>query len=135
MEALYDAIWNKYNGDDTLKAALVGKLYDTKRPPNPSYPYAIFQHVSQFPDHTFDSVFEVATIQFNIFDNSDLNDTVNDAYSKLIALYDFCTLSISGYIHVRMIRRTSRLSKPEVNGDSDIWQYWIDYEIMCYKAR
>ena len=56
MKVLFQAIYNKWDADAALKAAMPG-LYNTAAPQDTDMPYGVFLLLSQDPDDTFKKPF------------------------------------------------------------------------------
>lgn len=129
MEAINTGIYAAFTGDAPAVAALVGGLRDTEAPPNPSYPYAVYQFITGIPDPTFTSDGEILNYQFSIYNKTDKprNFTVlNDAIKKLTAVYDDATLTITGHTSIAVTRGVANFL-PTID---DTQGFVINYEIM-----
>jgi hypothetical protein len=133
IAALYAGIYAQFVADSDLKTALGGdtarRMYNTKAPQDPDYPYAVFQYISGVPDPTFNTDGEITQFQFSIFHKSDDpldSTTIDDVYTKLCACYDDCDLTVTGYSSIAMTRGVSNFV-PTVD---DTQQYVVNYEIM-----
>ncbi|MFH1633280.1 MAG: hypothetical protein ABIG63_04610 [Chloroflexota bacterium] len=125
LSALFTGIQSKFSGDSDLSSALTGGLYLVEAPADyDTYPYGTYFIVSAVPQETFSSTIEQVMIQFNIFHNSATDTTVNDVYDKLTALYDNCTLTVSGYNFISMLRQNTYHLR-----EDDIWQVSVEYMI------
>lgn len=132
MNALFTAIYNKFDGDATLKAALTGGMWNTKVPTSRTDPYAVYNLMSNIPNGTFTEDIEEFVYQFNIFlrgpeDGKSAAD-VTAIYEQLIAVYDDCSLTVTGYTHVHTTREFSTLLY--VDGK---WQYNVRYRTEIQK--
>jgi len=127
MQALFTGIWNKYNGNAALKAAVSG-MYLTEAPQGTAYPYITYHKISGVADYTFTEDMENVIIQFNIFDNNNSSTTINDIYTKLTALYDWCSLTVTGWNSIYMRRELDNLTK-----ENDIWNYFVQYRLEIQK--
>lgn len=140
IDALSTGIYNLFLNDADLLAALGGntarRLYDTKVPQDPDYPYAVFQFISGSIDLTFGQIFEDTDWQFKMIHKSGnpLNKTtINDVFKKLGAAYDDgeAAMTVSGYSVIWVTRGISNF----VPTEDDTQQYVINYEIRIQKAR
>lgn len=138
--ALTTGIYNLFVADADLLAALGGntarRMYDTKAPQDPDFPYAVFQFISGSIDLTFDQIFEETTWQFSIFHSDDDpldKTTIDDVFTKLTAAYDDgeASMTVSGYSVIWVTRGVSNF----VPTEDDTQQYVINYEIRIQKAR
>jgi hypothetical protein len=130
MKALFDAIYSKFNTTNNFNTAIGGRLYIGAAPDGTAFPYAIYDLVSDDPDHYFDNdSIEEATIQISIYSNSPSAAAVGTIAVYCKSLFDDCALSISGYTFVSFIRsRESLLREP----DNLVWGYSIDYDVRAY---
>ena len=129
MKVLFQAIYNKWDADAALKAAMPG-LYNTAAPQDTDMPYGVFLLLSQDPDDTFNTDQEVSTIQFSIFDDNSSPENVCDIYELLKACFDDCVLAAAGYTSVEMTRLpgASLFRDPEM-----AWHYLVEYRVTLYK--
>ena len=128
MQVLFEGIWNKYDGDTTgLKTVITG-LHPNEAPQESAYPYGVYYLISDVPSWTFDKDFEEYLIQFNLFDDDSSSADVNTAELSLTTLYDWTTLTSSGYTNVYMKREFSNLTREE-----DVWNYMTQYRVFMEK--
>jgi hypothetical protein len=105
-----------------------GKLYKERAPQTATLPYAVYHIISNVPTWTFNTFFETTRIQFNLYaPSSDSSSTIEDMYTNLKALFDWCTLVISGNTHLYRRRELARLTR---DPEDDCWTYNVDYELM-----
>ncbi len=129
MKVLFDAIYTKYTGSATLVAANTGGLHREKVPQRGAdTPFIAYHHIGGTNEDTFVEICGDHTIQFNIY--ADTASVMDDLFDKLTAVYDYCSLSITGYTHVIM-KRTFQHS--EYIFAEEVWQYVVQYEIMTDK--
>ncbi len=119
MKALLEAIYSKYD--------LTGMgLYLHQARTGADLPYCIYYLINSAPDYNFNAVTEDIEIQFSIF-----ADSASEAMTQgdlLMALYDDCSLSVSGYEWVGMERLLTSLTKT-----NDVYQYVITYQVLIHK--
>jgi len=127
MQVLFLGIWNKFNGNAALKAAVTG-MYFNKAIQTAVMPYIVYHKISGRPDYTFTEDMENVLIQFNIYDNNSSSATINDIYTKLTALYDYCSLTVTGWNSIYMKRELDNLTR-----ENDIWNYFIQYRLEIQK--
>lgn len=102
MDKILEGIWNLYNGNATLKAALTGGLW-LEEAQGATMPYATYFLVSGHPEYWLGGeCFELPTIQFDIF--AATSATRVDCYNKLIAVFDDAKPTATGYTPVIMER-------------------------------
>lgn len=140
ISALSTGIYNVFVADSDLKTALGGdterRMYDTKAPQNPTFPYAVFQFIAGSIEMTFGTIVELTTWQFSMFhkDEDPLDKTtINDVFKKLGAAYDDAeaTMTVSGYSVTWVTRGASNFLQTE----DETQQMIINYEIRMEKAR
>jgi len=103
-----------------------GRLYKNKADQDAPLPYAVYFLVSDTPEFTFTDTFEDVLIQFNLHSESSSSSNIEDMYTHLKALYDWCSLTITDNTHLFMRRESANLITDE-DGD---WQYSVTYRIM-----
>ena len=121
MQVLFTGLYNKYLSNAALKAVITG-FYFTEAPQDAVMPYVVYHLVSNVADWTYTEDMENSLIQFSIFDNNSSSTTINDIYAKLTALFNWCSLSVTGYSHIYMKREFNILTR-----GNDIWKYVIQY--------
>jgi len=129
MQVLFTGLWNKYNGAGgaALKAVVSG-MYFTEAPQGTTYPYIVYHKISGVADYTYTEDMENVIIQFNIYDDNSSSTTINDIYTKLTALYDWCALSVSPWNSIYMRRELDNLTR-----DNGVWNYMISYRLEIQK--
>jgi len=127
MQVLFTGLWNKYNSNAALKAVVSG-MYLTEAPQGTAYPYIVYHKISGVADYTYTEDMENVIIQFSIFDDHSSSTTINDIYTKLTALYDWCTLTVTGWNSIYMKRELDMLTR-----DNDIWHYMCQYRLEIQK--
>ena len=128
MQVLFLGVYKKFNDDITgLKTAVTG-LYLDKAPQGTEYPYIVYHRISGRPDWTFTEDMENTLLQFNIYDNNSSSATVNDIFEKFKAVYDWCTLDVTGWNSIYMKRELDELTR-----ENDIWRYLVQYRIEIQK--
>jgi len=127
MQVLFQGLWNKYNGNAALKAVVSG-MYLTEAPQGTVYPYITYHKISGVADYTYTEDMENVIIQFNIYDDHNSSTTINDIYTKLTALYDWCSLTVAGWNTIYMKRELDNLTK-----DNGIWNYFVQYRLEIQK--
>lgn len=134
MKVFTSALVTKFTGTphNTLYTALSGRLYNVKTPPQEVFPYCIFSFVSENFEQLLASGEEIETsaIDFTLYSNNESSTEVYDLYDKLIALFDECSLTVTGYTHIRMNREMSTLT---FDNELKVWQYIIRYRLILSK--
>lgn len=137
MKNLKTAIYTKFTElivgvHNSFYNAVSGKLYFERAPANAVLPYAVYHLISDVTTWNFSHDFEEVRIQVDLFSSSDSSSEVEDLYTALKALFDWCSLNITGSTCIYMRRENARLSR---DPQDDNWTYNVDYQIMTEKAR
>ena len=130
MKALFDAIYGKLAGSDLATNHIAARMYLSQAPQGASFPYVTYELVTGITDWTFcaDMEFDDVTIQFNLFSNNLISAVeVTGMFTDLIALYDWCNLTVAGYTYLYMRREFYHLVRDIENG---VWQYIVQYAVM-----
>lgn len=129
MKDLMDAIYDAYDGDAALKAALTGGMFLSRAPAGTSFPYCRYDLISNAPSHlASQAVLEDALIQFMLFDDDKAASDICDAYAALIALYDWYTVTANSKVHI--FRRIGN----RVFWFEDVWHYEAEYRVLVHAA-
>jgi hypothetical protein len=131
MQVLMNGIYNKFTGSTgagSIYALLGGRVYPTEAPQEAAFPYSVYNLISDVPEYTFNETIENAVIQFNIFDDDKSVTNINTDFTALTTLYDWSTLTITGYTSVYMKRELSFVTREE-----DVWNYMIQYRLVFQK--
>lgn len=132
MKALTTAIFGKCAAGTTLHTAIGGRLYKGRAPQNATHPYIVYQVVSDVPDNTFAEHLEDVLLQFSIYSTSSSTSEIEDIFAALKALYDDCTLTVTGGTLLWMRRQNAILNNEEYTtptGTEYGWAYAVDYSI------
>ena len=127
MQVLFTGLYNKYNSNAALKAVVSG-MYLTEAPQGTLYPYIVYHKISGVADYTYTEDMENVIIQFNIYDDHSSSTTINDIYTKLTALFDWCSLTVVSWNSIYMKRELDNLTK-----DNGIWNYFVQYRLEIQK--
>jgi len=130
VKALFDAIVTKSTGS-TFLTACTGGLHREFAPQKKVMPYTVMHLVSGNPEDTFTERGESYIIQFNVYTETTTATTLDDIATKLMSLYDYCTLTVSGYYFITMHRvfQTSFWDDELKN-----WTYTIQYRVQIQKT-
>ena len=112
---------------------LSGRMYyQGEVPYNPTYPYAVFQFIGQKPDWTMGDTsplpMEEFLIQFSIYTDESLS-AIEGYVGHLHDLYDWASLTISGYTLMKM-QRVSSVPPTELD---DVRQAMTTYRLKMDK--
>ena len=131
MKELSTAIYSKLSGS-ALSAHIGNGLFKGRAPDGAEYPYAVYMIVSNSPDKTFNANYEDTLIQFSLFSSASSSTEIEDIYEDLIALYEECSLTITGQTLIWMRRENATLMVEDhtiLNGTMQVWHYAVDYII------
>jgi hypothetical protein len=132
VKALQTAIYNKTMSTATdLRTAIGSRFYYFMAKQNDTFPYATFDFVTSTYDNQFQEDFETVSVQFNVFSKSSDSSEAGDIYGYLIALYDWCSLSVSGYSLVEMRRI---FTTTDYFMDDNVWMYTTEYRVWLRKT-
>ena len=111
-----------------------GRLYYERAPNNATYPYCVFQFIGNKPDwymaKTIPDTVEEFMVQFSIYDKLENGLSAIEGYVKnMHTLYDWCSLTISGYTPMSMQRMSSN---PPIEID-DVRQAMTTYRLKIDK--
>jgi len=137
LDNLTNSLWNKFSeisgGEhNEFYTAVGGQMYDTQAPEVATFPYAVYSIISDVPDWTFSTYFDDVRVQFDLFSKENSAVEIDGIYTKLINLWDWCTLTISGNTHLWMRRELTRRFK-ESEVQASYFHYTIDYFIKTEK--
>ena len=132
MKVLFSAIKTRFDATpNDFYTAMGGRLYFYEAEQGATYPYCVYQMISDAPEYYFnDERFEDFLIQFSIFDNDQSAVGITDDYEALKTHFDDVSLSVTGYTNVVFEREGARLVR---NPTDNVWQYSADYRVMCEK--
>ncbi len=135
LDSLTNAIWAKFSGDtnNDFYVAVGGRMFDTQAPETVTFPYCVYTIISDVPDWTFTTDFNDVRVQFDIFSKENSAVEIDGIYTKFLALWDWCTLTISGNTHLWMRRELTRRTR-ESEPQASYFHYTIDYMIKTEKA-
>ena len=102
MKALLKGIYDKYLTANDFRTA-VSQFYLNNAPQGITAPYAVFSLITNVADYNFTSTFDEAEIQIDII-ASNVSSNILDYGDKCMALFDDCTLTVTGYQFIKMER-------------------------------
>jgi hypothetical protein len=132
MTNLLTAIANKISGS-ALAEAVANRIWldDYQDDPPVVYPYIIYFVVTAPKEKTFTEVFTNPLIQFSIFSASSSAVEISGIYDALTALFDECSLSITGNTLVWCIENNLTTMTDEVEtpqGTTKLKHWAVDFE-------
>lgn len=132
MKAISTALFGKCAVGTALHTALGGRLYKGMAPDGVAYPYAVYLLVSDVSNPTFTEQLEDMTIQFSLFSSASSSGEVEDLFTALKALYDDCSLTVTGETLLWCQRENATLMVEDhttPDGTVAVWHYAVDYNI------
>ena len=132
MKQLFTGIYSKFTtGVPTIYTNLSGRLRLHEAKQEELLPYCVYYMIGDSPDYYFGAERTFSTIiQFSIFNEDRSSENCCTYFDNLTALYDECTLTVTGYTFLRMERTWAYLLRDEVAG---VWQYTIQYRVTLEK--
>lgn len=134
MDALIAAINAKWPGS-TLDSLVGGRIFLDEVPEHlrpRSFPDIVWFIVSGVPDRTFTEHYTDTLIQFSIFSASPGAVEITGLYNALSALFDECSLTITGSTLVWMREANLVTSVEDIavgNGSQSVKHWAVDFEI------
>lgn len=125
MKALFQAIYIVFQGS-ALDESLDGKLFPDETPQGKRLPYGIYSMTSAVAGYTFTDVHERVLLQFDLYAATDVD--ADDLYEDLKALFDDCSLSVTGFRFGKMERVSAQRIK-----DPHYWRWIVEYVITLEK--
>ena len=137
MKNLSTALFTKFTGS-AFSTSIGGRLYKVGAKQNPTWPYAVYFVVTDSPADTFTDRIEDVLIQFSVFSNDPSSTSeIEDIVTNLKALYDNCSLTISGNTMIEMQRQPSggitQQFEETPTGTQRYFQCDIDYNVIMQK--
>lgn len=132
IEKLLKGVMDKFAGS-AFSTAIGGRLYAYEAPQVPIYPYCVFEQISGIQDRDFGDRLEDVLLQFTLVDSADSVATIGDAETKLFALFDDATLTITGYTSITMERTNNTLFKKgeEIDDARTFWNSINTYRLLA----
>lgn len=134
MKALATAIFSKMTSATDLYALIGGRLFHQEAPEGAEFPYVVFLIVSDMPEYPGGKTIEDVLLQFSILSTASSFSEAGDILVALRALYDDCTLTISGSTLIYFIRRNYTSNREEVTtpaGTVGAWHATQEYELQA----
>lgn len=130
MKVLFQGIWNLFNAGGDFKTNLSARLYLKLAPENATYPYAVYDMVTNVHDWMFtdDPETEEYLIQFDIVSDTSSSTEALNLFENLKTMFDWCSLTITGYTFLYMRRESSHLLQVD-----EKWQHSTTYRVLVHK--
>ena len=131
MNPLLTAIYGKTSGS-TLSSDVGGRIFLDSAPDGCEFPYIVFFIVSNVPDWEFVERFEDTLVQFSLFSSSSSAVEITAMYSDLKALFDDCSMAITGDTLIWFRRQNLVTMVDEItvaDGTQTVKVWHVDYEV------
>ena len=137
MDDLFTAVYNEFSSVplSSFYSGTSGQLYLEEAPSTAEMPYAVYNMVNSNHDWTWTSNFEETVFDFNLFSDSTGGATeITALYEKMKDQFDDCTLTVTGYSHLKFRRESAWLLKDSnAIPNKSIWQYTVQYRSLIRK--
>jgi hypothetical protein len=112
----HNALYNQING----------RFYKSVAVQDAVFPYVVYNIISDVPEYNFTESFEDIRLQFDLLSKSTSSAEIEDMYSNLKSVFDWCNFTITGNTIVHMRRDLARLTNET---DYGIFVYNVDYKL------
>jgi hypothetical protein len=136
LKNILTAIYSKFSGS-AFSTDVGGRIYLDEAPNGAEFPYCVFFVVSGIPDNVFGKKGKETLIQFSLFSKSQSVTEIATMYADLRALFDECTLSITGNTFIDMHEENLVTMVDEVttpDGTSTVKHWAVDYQITTQES-
>ena len=132
------AFYSRFKAVDGTGAAnafftsVAGQLFEDSAPEGAQYPYAVYTIVNAPKERTFTEVYTSMFLELTIFSSNSSSAEIKDIYQKAVALYDECSMSITGSTLVWCREENLTTSIEEVitpEGTQKIRTYHVDFDV------
>lgn len=137
MKNLLTSLFNKWQGS-ALSSDVGGRIFPKNTAPiGTQYPFILYFNIPAGVEKTFSEEFNNYLFQFSLFSDSESLVEISTMYDDLIALFDDCSLTITGSTLLWM-RKTGSPNMADdevttVNGASTVTHWAQDFEICTQK--
>jgi len=107
-----------------------GRFYYQEAPQETTYPYCVYFLINTEYEFTFLTDFERALVLFNLYGDTNSSEETGEIQEYLKTLFDWCSLTISGYTHLKMERNFSDTSRFDAD---KVWQCVVQYTLLIQK--
>lgn len=134
MKALATAIYTKVTAEtggvhNSFYTALSGKFYKGQAPQTTTGLYCCYFFHAEVPEYYFGGKrFENVIVQFDLYSDASSSETIENARDYLVALFDDCKLTVSGFEHYLFERTNGALTQD----DDGTWDYMLEYRVTLY---
>ena len=131
MIILRPAIETKFSGS-AIEADVGGRVFFNSAPDS-EYPRVVFSRVSGVPDNVFAKTGESVLVQFDLFSMKSAGVAeIETMETDLKALFDDCTLTLTGKVLAKFARQNTVSMEEEVpalpDGSTTVVHVAIEYE-------
>ena len=135
---LCTALYSKFTAVDgggsqnAFYTAINGQLFEDEAPEGTQYPYAVYSVIAAPKERTFTEIYTNILLQLSIFSSNMDSSEIKGIYQKAAALFDECSLSVTGSTLVWMREENLTTLVEEVTtptGTDKVRAYHIDFEI------
>jgi hypothetical protein len=132
MNNLLQAIMTKCSGS-ALSAGVGGRIFLDVAPDGTELPYVVLEIAGSAPQDTFTDAIEGVLIRFSLFSASPGATEITGIYANMKALFDYCTMTITGSTHIEMVRQSLTTMVDDITtpaGTVGLKHWAVDYSIM-----
>lgn len=137
MNVLFAGIYNEMGtaGSPTaLYTAIGGRLYLGQAPQEATFPYVVYDLITQYDELDFSDEIKIFQIQFDIYSQNNSATEAGTVLASLETVYNNCALTVTGWRHLSMILdfmipNNDFEEVPPVRG------YSVQYKIELEKAK
>lgn len=136
MTGLLTGIYTKFTeliggNHNSFYTGLSGRMYLGLAPQESTYPYCVYNLITDTHNFQFTEKFEDVIVQFDIVSNSSSATECNTLFGYLTTLYDNTPLTVSSYYHIKTDRLYSSLT---FYTDEAVWVYTVQYRVLIQKT-
>ena len=118
-----------FDTSNTFHTAMTGGLWFVESKPKNTFPYCVYKITSNKPIYYFGASNpeegEDISVSFTIFDKSSSAININTYESYLRALFDWASISVTGYTLMEM-RRDNSVPPSRIN---NVWVTTVTYKL------
>lgn len=129
IDKVLAGIMTKFSGS-AFATAIGSRMYSRYVPQLAVFPYAVLALPITSHDWNYSDQFEEVDVQISAFSTSGNEVEINDILTKALALYDDCTLAVTGYTSVYMQRESIHALG---DGENGVRQFTILYNLLIEK--
>lgn len=115
---------------NSFYTSISGRFYYGYAPQDTPFPYCVYHVITSAYDFMFQEEFEDVVVQFNICSKSPSSSETGDILPCLYTLFDWASLSVSGYTCISTERIFSTTDWFDEEG---VWETIVQYRILLQK--